>query len=282
MSIGPELGSNLARVASTEGISAMEAIRRAVAEYVERRPTRWPVDRGAADSALQLLKTADRLANPYQIKVASWRLSRTLRFIEGVAAQRADIDAWPPGVYLFRILTEILSALDEGDQVLIVTNLRFWDAGKADGVVDSHLAGAYLAAQEEAINRRMALHRVFLLGLDDPLAHLGSHLAFLRRLQPIHGNRVRVDYRRFANVDDAVTRLGNFVIVRRPTDSGGDSGCMVIEPVYYGTVATAANVHLRILFSHGPGAVDPETRFFLDRFTEAATGAVSLDEALGP
>ena len=93
----------------------------------------------------------------------------------------------------------------------------------------------------------------------------------------------------FVEVDDpnaAVARLGHFAFVRRwkkttvePNSSkpttGDDSGCMVVEPNYDATRRINA---LNFIFSDGPGNRDSDTRFYIDRFVQAASMSQDLSE----
>ena len=278
ISLGQELGQRLAAVATAEGLSAMEAVRRAVSDYVEFREAASVARDGMAAGALRILQASRKLDNPFQQLVAHWRLARTDRLFEEIAAFRGDLDAWPAEVYLFRVLTELLQPLGANDELLIVSNLGFWSssASSGDSSIGRAFSGVYLAAQEEAVSRGLVLHRVFLLAEHERSSdELTQHREFLTRVQRQYPNQVRVEMRVFDNLAEARMRLGHFAVIRRGYDKATkiDEGCMVVEPVYYGS---SENIHLRLRFSRGSGEKDQDTRFYLDRFSQAALGAVSV------
>jgi hypothetical protein len=280
ISVPDDLYEHLESSAKLEKISTNAAIRAAVREYVEaRKGAKSNGLTNAVDEARQTMAVTRRFTNPYQDLVASWRLSRTLRQLDGVASYRLDLEAWPAGIYLMKVLAELMRKFDDRDEFLTITNFRFWNAETSTSAADVEptYEHFYLKAQEDAIQNGMRLHRIFLVTADDlktPARMLQPHREFLARVRRAHADRVQVSYVECASLQDGLRQFGHFACVRRYWKSGaavepvaGACGCLIVEPMYD---ALARITTLRFVFSRGPGDADPDTKFYIDRFAQAA------------
>ena len=121
----------------------------------------------ALETARKIVGTVQELnVNPYQRLAAALRLSRTAKQVRQIGDFDLLLDAHPADIYLLRVLTELLHKLDEHDEFLVVTNLRFWRDNSSPGGFVAE-AASYLAAQQAAIGRGMRLCRIFLLSPED-------------------------------------------------------------------------------------------------------------------
>jgi hypothetical protein len=283
LSLPLELGQQIESIANRRGVSLVEVAREAIEHHVRIQNAEEAEKPGdPVVLARRILEDATRLENPYQALVASWRLSRAQRQVEGIAASKLEIDLWPGEIYLLRILTELLQNLEARDSMYVVSNLHFWKHGDGS-LLTRDSTTHYLTAQEQAIRRGIRLRRVFLLGPAETNApELLAHAEFLRRARSVAADseQVSVKFRVFDNVENALLQYGHFACLRRLGTEAEpvDEGCMVAEPIYYGP---AKQVHLRLLFSRGSGTADALTKSYIDRFLQADEGARPIEELTG-
>jgi hypothetical protein len=310
LSLPEQTGKRLKMMAKQQGITVLQVVRRAIEEY--GRPELLNMAEGgsiARQQARSLLELTQEFENPYQEKLASWRIARTRRQIADVRASRLELDAWPAEIYLLRVLTELLQKLGDGDEFLVATNLGFWRTASAaesaqkqsatasDGSLSAmalppsllgpESSALYLSAQRDAVARGMRLKRVFLLSKKDSTtgaAALDMHRRLLHDLDDEQRRRVQICCRVVDDLDAAVVRTGHFACVRRINSAATpfsvlepDFGAFVVEPVYQGHHIR----HLRLLFSQGQSSQDdPTVKFYLDRFFAAADelATIPLDQ----
>ena len=233
--------------------------------------------------AVEVVETVKKLGpNPYQDMFATWRLARTLSQLQAIGLGNLELEAWPAEVYLLRILTEILETLGPQDEFLVVTNLRFWNYAAPSGVLGEYSTG-YLSAQSAALKRGMRLFRVFLLSktqMAADLPRLETHRKFLRDAKEENA-QIDVAYVELDDkeIEDAIHGM-HFACIRRregkdPLSSRDqDNGRLIVEPVYRGTRISS----LRLVFSPGEPHEDANSRFYIDRFFQAALVSKSLEK----
>lgn len=286
LSLSDDLGVRIASVADDLKISLMEATRLAVQHYVSfYEAAAHSAPKSASTPAQKIIGNVLNLnTNPYQDLVAAWRLRRTERQVGQIVASELKLDAWPAEVYLLRVLTELLRELDEHDEFLVVTNLRFWTEFSGSGDTLGTESAAFLAAQQEAIGRGMRLLRLFLLSPEDCNERretLRPHYEFARCCAEKHPDRVALRFLSCDEIDDAILRIGHFAAIRRRDHQGaglpapeGDKGCLVVEPLY---CAPGKKIkELRFLFSRGASHEDAVVQHYLDRVLQAAGKAEPL------
>ena len=237
--------------------------------------------------ARTVLDSVSRLDNHYQNVLATWRLARTLRQIQAIGNRRLDLEAWPADIYLSKILSELMRALDGNDEYCTITNSSFWGGIDEDVKAADH---PFLLAHEQAVDRGLRVSRIFLLEEGDvrrfaesrtttdesdrTRRELERHWKFQTRMDVRFPGRVHTAFLFAKDLHQALSRYGHFALIRRwseqndSQDSRADLGCMIVEP-NYGLTGMITN--LRFIFSLGPGDSDPDTSFYIDRFAQART-----------
>jgi len=222
--------------------------------------------------------------NPFQDRIAAWRIRRAAEQIESIRKGEWELDAKIPAKYVAFMFEGILQQLKEGEEYWTVTNLNFWSS-RAIG--DS----AFLTANIDAARRGVAIKRVFLIDRKDikPKSVSGGavfrmlieHKHACQKVNETNPGKMIVKCLISDELDIDLERYGHFALARDTAgEVGMEKGCIVIVPRYDPSVLNGKISHLKLIFSRGSSIADRNTSDYVEKFTRVFSEAQDLDALL--
>jgi hypothetical protein len=218
----------------------------------------------------EVVRDKDRFTNPFQDRVAAWRIFRSREQVESIQKGDWGFEAKSTTSYVAYMFEGIMNLLVGGEEYYTITNLTFW-SDKAVG--DS----AFLEANIQAAIRGVNVRRVFLIdekSWSNPSDRknyeivLREHEDASNEINKVDPGRMIVKCilsRDFGT--DLKVRYGHFGLARHIINKDGrDDGALLIVPNYApdGTIAG-----LKLIFSRGPTASERVTLEYYDKFKRA-------------
>ena len=220
---------------------------------------------------------AKRFRNPFQARIAEWRVRRTLDNVSHIASRDWPLDALNASKYSVYIFGNIVRLLRPEEEYRTVSNIHFWQNLDTDR--DAFLLQNIHAALHGAIIKRVIL--MSKRDLDEPRKGqaklvLQKHLAALRDVSN-GGGQMTVRVKLVDELSDALQIYGHFAVARiLSLTPGSDGGGVVIVPTYGNFKDSDSISTVRLLFSKGSVQQDPDTHQYLAKFEAADSGATDL------
>jgi hypothetical protein len=223
----------------------------------------------------------DSFNNPFQDRVAGWRISKTREHVELIEQREWELEAKTPTAYVAYVFTCVTGLLAKGDEYSTVTNFRFWSSR---AVGDS----AFLVKNVEAVARGADVKRVFLI--DKKQWKPGSRERLVKVLQghekacseanAAGKGKMEVRCLLSENFNRDYKFYGHFGLARhRGGRKPKDLGAMVIVPRYTSTLPGSTITHLKLIFSNGPSIATNTVEYGL-KFANAWENSIDLSEIL--
>jgi len=233
------------------------------------------------DKLRGLLATAPSLTNPFQARVAAWRVSRTRAHVEFIRQREWELEAKSPTAYVAYVFENTMDFLGPGDEYCTVTNATFWSS-KAVG------NSAFLLKNVAAVQRGASIRRVFLIDdkkMTDTRAKdvvagiLRDHEEAAREANSSGEGKMEVRCLFSTKFNRDFDFYRHFGLARHLVGrQGKDDGAMVIVPLYASTVPGTAITHLKLIFSDGP-SMATSTIEFASKFEKAMHDSIDLAAA---
>lgn len=228
-----------------------------------------------------LVGQRDLLRNPFQDRVAAWRLGRAHEQLASIRNRRWRFEAKTPNARAAYMFSMILKLLKPGEEYLTVTNIGFW----SDESVGQY---PFLRANTEAASRGVRVKRVFLIDQarwvqpeyrTAALRLLREHEWARQQVEKTHPSGMKIKChlsREFSN--DLKSRYGHFGLVRHVVnETEKDDGCLLADPIYD---SEGRITGLNLLFSNGSSLEDQDTAEYIEKFEIAYKVATDLDAFL--
>jgi len=260
---------------------ATEQIHRALVHFLSEIQNRGE----AADDMETLFSDfrSKRFPNPFQARVAEWRVKRTGSMLTSIANYDWHLDTLSPSEYAVYIFTAVVEILRAGEEYRTVSNSRFW----ANPDINR---SAFLRANVNAALKGAHIKRVILVpkaDLDDAnrkeivVNIIGKHLAACHDVANSGKGSMKVRVRVVDEFSDALSLFGHFAVARvlldvRPGEDE-DSGGLVVVPRYENWKDTDSISTVRLLFSRGPVRHDTDTLTYLERYDVAEGSATDIE-----
>jgi hypothetical protein len=228
---------------------------------------------------LEKVRPAGSFRNPFQDRVAAWRIERAREQVGEIQQGGWVSSARTPIGQVAHTFEGILELLEEGEEYWTVTNMSFW--------VDAAVAGPVsplLADNVKASRRGVKVKRVFLIDeneWDHPTTREPIEKVLLRHQEAVK----KVDESRQGHMDvkclvvpdfkRSLDTYGHFALACRPHEHSGGDSCVVVVPVKLNTSID----HLRLIFSL-KGSHSQETAEYVTKFQKAYDSAYDLDTLL--
>lgn len=205
--------------------------------------------------------------NPFQEKVATWRIMMTREQVERIQKRKWELQAMTPSAYVAYIFESIMVLLGDEDEYWTVTNLPFW-SNKAVG------ESAFLTKNIEAAQRGVSIRRVFIIDKEEwNRAPRDKHLETIlqehklacEKVNSINPGKMTVRCYLSENINRDRLVYRHFGLARHKKNEEEDDGCMVIVPLYESIIPGSAISHLKCIFSNGSSS-DVETVEFVKKF----------------
>ena len=223
------------------------------------------------------VRTKGAFQNPFQDRLAAWRIKRAREQVEMIQKSEAEFEAKTSTAYVAHLFQGIMGMLEKGDQYLTVTNMGFW-SDKAVG------SSAFLDANVRAAQKGATIRRVFLIDQKqwEQSSSRGDLRLELRKHQEAcdianegkPGSMIlKCLFSEDFNKDRS--RYGHFgLALSSNKDDVNDPGSVVISPRYTASVPDAAISHLKFHFG---SSSDLEIMKFLNNFEVAFKNEAAVD-----
>jgi hypothetical protein len=230
------------------------------------------------DKLTELIETGSSFKNPFQDRVAAWRVSRTRAHVDLVRQREWELEAKSSNAYVAYVFENVMDFLGPRDVYCTMTNARFWSK-KAVG--DS----AFLPKNVEAVQRGAVIMRVFLI--DDKqwrdrkargrlIGLLRVHEEACQEANSTNKGKMIVKCLFSDNFNRDYILYRHFGLARHLIGKRGrDDGALVIVPRYTSTVPGSAITHLKLIFSDGPSTAT-NTIEFVSKFDRAMRESIDL------
>jgi hypothetical protein len=177
----------------------------------------------------------EQFDNPFQDRMAAWRIERCLEQIKSIQGGDWGLDAQEPPNYIAFIFEGLIKLLERGEEYCTLSNREFWSQ---KGVGESSL----LESNVDAVCRGATIKRVFLIDKntwdagverDEVLHLLEMHAAALSDVRGRHHGKLMVkclltdQYERYQN-----DKHHHFGMMRHMTGRKVDDGRLLILPRY--------------------------------------------------
>ena len=230
------------------------------------------------------VRPAGRFSNPFQDRVAAWRIERARHHISAIQQGEWESSARTPVAHVAHMFEGIIGLLEDGEEYRTVTNMSFWEDAAVGGPVSPLLEDNVRAAQ-----RGVRVKRVFLIDKSrwaqattrrEIEAVLRRHQEAREKVEKSRPGYMEVK----CLIDDfrqSVEVYGHFGLACQPDERAGVKSCVVVIPRKENTPISA----LRLVFS-SDGPNSPDTAEYVTKFQRAFESAVDLDtmlsNAVGP
>jgi hypothetical protein len=225
------------------------------------------------------VRQEEAFTNPYQNRVAAWRIKRAWEQVDEIQKRKWEFDAHSPTAYVAYMFVGIMKLLDREDEYCTVTNMNFW----SEKAVGEH---AFLESNLHAVGRGVTVKRVFLIDKKvwNRGAHRGKWEAVLRehlrasnQAEKVAPDKMMVKCILSDNFDkDLNERYRHFGLARHiinPADDT-DDGSLLIVPSYDRKGNISA---LKLNFSESS---DRESTDYLKKFNNAFERGEDLQDFL--
>ena len=233
------------------------------------------------DKLTELIETGPSLKNPFQARVAAWRVSRTRAHVDFVRQREWELEAKTPTAYVAYVFGNVMDFLGLGDEYCTMTNPTFW-SNRAVG--DS----AFLLKNVAAVQRGANIRRVFLIddkkmgdttARDDVAAILQAHEEASREANSAGKGVMEVRCLFSSNFHRDFDFYRHFGLARHLVGrQQRDDGALVIVPRYASTIPGTAITHLKLIFSDGP-STETSTIEFASKFDKGMHDSIDLAAA---
>jgi nucleoside 2-deoxyribosyltransferase len=219
----------------------------------------------------------EKFANPFQDRIAAWRIERALEQITSIQQKNWGLDAKQPPAYIAFIFEGVMELLERNEEYCTLSNLNFWSQ---NGVGDS----SFLQENVKAVCRGAIIKRVILIDRkswdskaerDELLPSLQKHEdAILELKKGLRGKMivkclVTDQYEKFLNDDHH-----HFGMLRHMTGRNKDDGRVLILPRYGRNGAISG---LNFIFSGKSRKHNITTEEYLDVFERVFRHRDTLD-----
>jgi hypothetical protein len=199
---------------------------------------------------LDIVRRPEALKNPWQDRVACWRISRARADIKCIENAEWEFEAKTSSSYVSYVLTELLKAMRDYEEFLTVSNIEFW-ASEAVG------NAAFLNANIDAAHRGVDVKRLLLVDKKRCADHrylttvrkvARQQLEACARAEKFQADHLVVRYKLCDDYPRDRASYGHFAVARRRSADSEESGSMLIEPRYDCQIAGQGISQLQILF----------------------------------
>lgn len=260
---------------------ATEQIRRALTHFLS--DTRDQSEASESIDALLDDLRSKRFPNPFQARIADWRVRRTSNMVASISNSDWQLDTLSPSEYAVYIFAAIVDVLRPGEEYCTVSNSRFWAFQDINRL-------AFLRANVSAALKGANIKRVILVpkaDLNDPsyreqtLNVLERHLAACHDVATSGRGTMSVRVRAVDDISDALVHFGHFAVARVLTGTSHlqseDRGGLVVVPRYANWKNTDSINAVRLLFSRGSVRNDTDTRDYLEKYDAAESSAADIE-----
>jgi TIR domain len=227
-----------------------------------------------------VLLRLDEFWNPFQDKIATWRIRQAWEQVETIQKGVWELEAKTPTAYVVDTLTAIMDMLEEGDEYLSITNSYFW-LTRAIG------ESSFLRANVEAARRGVIIKIVFLIDAavlnhrannSKVKAVIKQHKQAMQNVNVSSRGNMIIKVLPSGHFTKDLERFGQFDMARKFISlTGTETGCVVITPRFISPITELEITHLRLTFSKGSSATDPKTKHYVDKFEQAFSAAMDID-----
>ena len=258
--------------------NAVNKISKAIRKKYEEVQVRLEVEDELTDLT-EKVRTKGTFNNPFQDRLAAWRLRRAREQVGMIQESEAEFEAKTSTAYVAHLFQGIMGVLKDGDEYWTVTNMDFW-SDKAVG--DS----PFLDANVKAARKGAKISRVFIIDksrlnnssvLDDLEVVLHKHKEACNRVDVDRPGNMIVRCLLSENFNKDRARHGHFGLARASnSEDTGNWGSVVIAPRYDSSLPGVAISHLKLIFWTDPSS-DLEIMKYVHMF-EGAFGAKASED----